>query len=97
MTILYDPTAMNELFTDLQTYGGQMKGQIAELDSASTDFQNNLQGENAVANFVRAHGNLKTELSDTLEKLDKLAAQVESALHRALEADGKVGDGFADF
>ncbi|MGS2808687.1 type VII secretion protein EsxR [Nocardia sp. MW-W600-9] len=99
MTILYDPAAMNELFSDLQTYGGQMKGQISELEQASTDFKTNLQGENAQANFQKAYDNLvhNDGLDDTLDKLDKLAAQVESALQRALEADGKVGDGFADF
>lgn len=97
MTILYDPAAMNELFSDLQTYGGKMKGEIDELEGAASDFRANLQGEQAIASFDTAHKNVTTELTDTLDKLDRLAAQVESALNRALEADGKVGDGFADF
>ncbi|MEV4207128.1 WXG100 family type VII secretion target [Nocardia salmonicida] len=97
MTILYDPAAMNELFSDLQTYGGKMKGEIDELEGAASDFRNNLQGDQAISTFDTAHKNVTTELTDTLDKLDKLAGQVEAALNRALEADGKVGDGFADF
>ncbi|MFF0542574.1 WXG100 family type VII secretion target [Nocardia thailandica] len=97
MTILYDPAAMNELYSDLQTHGGKMKSEIGELESAAGDFRNALQGEKAIANFDTAHKGVTEELTDTLDKLDKLAGQVESALNRALEADGKVGDGFADF
>ncbi|MFD4460677.1 type VII secretion protein EsxR [Nocardia sp. NPDC058480] len=97
MTILYDPKAMNELFSDLQEFGGKMRGQISELETAATNFKAALQGENAHINFEKADGDLKAELGDTLERLDNLAAAVESALNRALEADGKVGDGFADF
>ncbi|WP_054815789.1 WXG100 family type VII secretion target [Nocardia arizonensis] len=97
MTILYDPAAMNELYSDLQTHGGKMKSEISELESAAGDFRASLQGDNAISNFDQAHKNVTTELSDTLDKLDRLAAQVEAALNRALEADGKVGDGFAAF
>lgn len=97
MTILYDPAAMNELFSDLQNYGGKMKGEISELETAASNFKAALQGDNAHINFDTAHKSVTTELSDTLKQLDDLAAQVELALNRALEADGKVGDGFADF
>ncbi|MFF0491328.1 WXG100 family type VII secretion target [Nocardia sp. NPDC003482] len=97
MTILYDPGAMNELFSDLQNHGGKMRGEIDALEGAANDFRANLQGDNAIENFNTAHKNTSTELGDTLDKLDRLAAAVENALHRALEADGKVGDGFAGF
>ncbi|MFC9661376.1 type VII secretion protein EsxR [Nocardia sp. NPDC127606] len=97
MTILYDPKAMNELFSDLQEFGGKMRGEISELETAATNFKAALTGDNAHINFSKAHDSVHTELSDTLKKLDDLAAAVESALNRALEADGKVGDGFADF
>ncbi|WP_228536851.1 WXG100 family type VII secretion target [Nocardia sp. XZ_19_231] len=97
MTILYDPKAMNELFSDLQEFGGRMRGEISELETAATNFKAALTGDNAHANFEKAHSSVHTELSDTLTTLDKLAGAVESALNRALEADGKVGDGFADF
>ncbi|WP_278264919.1 type VII secretion protein EsxR [Nocardia sp. AG03] len=97
MTILYDPAAMNELFSDLQTYGGKMQGEISELETAATNFRANLQGDNAHQSFDAAHKSVTEELKDTLTRLDRLAGQVESALNRALEADGKVGDGFADF
>ncbi|MET7768672.1 type VII secretion protein EsxR [Nocardia sp. NPDC005366] len=97
MTILYDPAAMNELYSDLQTHGGKMKSEIDELEGAASDFRANLQGEQAISSFDTAHKGVTTELTDTLDKLDRLAAQVEGALNRALEADGKVGDGFASF
>ncbi|MFE6923291.1 type VII secretion protein EsxR [Nocardia sp. NPDC057663] len=97
MTILYDPKAMNELFSDLQTYGSKMQGEISELETAASNFKAALQGDNAHTNFDIAHTAVTGELKDTLKQLDDLAAQVELALNRALEADGKVGDGFADF
>ncbi|GGN85954.1 WXG100 family type VII secretion target [Nocardia rhizosphaerihabitans] len=100
MTILYDPAAMNELFNDLQTFGGKMKGEISALEGAAQDFKANLQGDKAQAGFQDTYDKLLIKdggLEDTLQRLDELAAQVESALNRALEADGKVGDGFADF
>ncbi|WP_024800367.1 WXG100 family type VII secretion target [Nocardia sp. BMG51109] len=97
MTILYDPAAMNELFSDLQTHGGKMRGEIDTLNTAANNFRANLQGDSAIENFNTAHGHVTTELSDTLDKLDKLAGQVEESLNRALDADKKVGDGFAAF
>ncbi|MFC9432284.1 WXG100 family type VII secretion target [Nocardia sp. NPDC057030] len=97
MTILYDPAAMNELYSDLQTHGGKMKGEIDSLNDAAKAFHDNLTGENASQGFDGAHKNLTQGLEDTLQKLDALGAQVENALNRALEADGKVGDGFAAF
>ncbi|CAM4515400.1 type VII secretion protein EsxR [Nocardia ninae] len=97
MTILYDPVAMNALYDDLQTYGGKMKGEIDSLNDAAKAFHDNLAGEQAKAGFDGQHKNLLSGLEDTLQKLDALGAQVENALARALEADGKVGDGFAAF
>ncbi|WP_338772129.1 type VII secretion protein EsxR [Nocardia vulneris] len=97
MTILYDPKAMNELYSDLQTHGGKMKTEIDTLQSCANEFHNNLTGSKAGPAFDDRHKELSTALEDTLVKLDKLAAEVENALNRALDADGKVGDGFAAF
>lgn len=97
MTILYDPASMNTLFSELQTNGGKMRGEIDALNDAATAFHANLTGQSATEAFSIAHRNVTQELDDTLVKLDQLAAEVENALNRALEADGKVGDGFAGF
>ncbi|PXX66578.1 hypothetical protein DFR70_103327 [Nocardia tenerifensis] len=97
MTILYDPASMNHLYDELQTHGGKMKSEIDTLQSCASAFHSNLSGKNAAAGFDAKHKELSTSLEDTLQKLDDLAAQVENALQRALEADGKVGDGFAAF
>lgn len=97
MTILYDPATMNTLYSELQTNGGKMRGEIQELNDAANMFRQNLSGDSAIANFDNANKNVNNELDDTLTKLDQLAAEVENALNRALEADGRVGDGFAAF
>ncbi|MEU6830990.1 type VII secretion protein EsxR [Nocardia beijingensis] len=97
MTIKYNSPAITEMVSDLNQYGSNMKAQIDELNSAAASFRENLQGEQAVANFNDAHNKLTTELEDTLQKLDNLGVKVENALNRAIEADGKVGDGFAAF
>ncbi|MGK8520563.1 WXG100 family type VII secretion target [Nocardia asteroides] len=97
MTIMYNSPAITEMVSDLSQYGSNMKAQIDELNSAAAAFRENLQGEQAVSNFDTAHRNLTSELEDTLQKLDNLGVKVENALSRAIEADGKVGDGFAAF
>ncbi|MEU6188335.1 MULTISPECIES: type VII secretion protein EsxR [unclassified Nocardia] len=97
MTIKYNSPAITEMVSDLNQYGSNMKAQIDELNGAAAAFQQNLQGEQAVANFTKAHKDLTGELEDTLQKLDNLGVKVENALNRAIEADGKVGDGFAAF
>ncbi|MEV0540285.1 WXG100 family type VII secretion target [Nocardia salmonicida] len=97
MAIQYDSPKITEMVGDLNTYGSNMKSQIDELNSAAGAFRESLQGERAIESFDTAHKSLTQELEDTLTKLDNLGAKVENALGRAIEADGKVGDGFADF
>lgn len=93
--IQYNSAAINEMLGDLNRYGSTMKAQIDELHGAADAFRASLSGDQAIDNFNAAHKSLSIELEDTLVKLDKLGIQVENALHRAIEADGKVGDGFA--
>ncbi|WP_067646748.1 WXG100 family type VII secretion target [Nocardia harenae] len=97
MTILYDPATMNALYDELKNNGGKIQGEIQELNDAANAFRQNLSGDSAISNFDNANRNVNTELEDTLSKLDQLAAEVENALSRALEADGRVGDGFSGF
>ncbi|MEU7142936.1 type VII secretion protein EsxR [Nocardia sp. NPDC046473] len=96
-SLTYDPDAMKKLFGDLQDHGGKMKAEIDALNDAAKNFHNNLAGEQAKAGFDGMHKDLQQGLSDTIEKLNKLAENVESSLQRALDADGKVGDGFAAY
>lgn len=95
--ILYDPAAMDRLFEELKTNGSKINGEIDALESAANNFRANLGGPQAQAGFDGAHKHMTEALSDTRQKLDALAGKVENAKHAALEADGKVGDGFAGF
>ncbi|MCM6776097.1 WXG100 family type VII secretion target [Nocardia sp. CDC159] len=95
--IKYDPGAMDRLFDELKNNGSKIQGEIDALQTAANNFLNNLEGEKAQTAFTAAHKNVNEELGDTLTTLDRLAAEVENAKHLALEADGKVGDGFAAF
>ncbi|GAB2689004.1 WXG100 family type VII secretion target [Nocardia thraciensis] len=95
--ILYDPKAMDRLFDELQTNGSKISGEIDALKSAAKAFHDNLGGEQAQANFQKASDKMNEALEDTKLRLDALAKKVENAKHAALEADGRVGDGFADF
>ncbi|MFF2087763.1 WXG100 family type VII secretion target [Nocardia sp. NPDC058176] len=97
MTIQYNSPKITEMVGDLNRYGSNMKEQIGELHGAAAAFRDSLQGQQAIDNFDNAHKKLTGELEDTLTKLDNLGKKVENALGRAIEADGKVGDGFADF
>lgn len=97
MTIKYGAAGINALVDDMRTYGSDMHKQIEELDDAAVAFRASLSGDQAIAGFDTAHKKLQEELSDTLVKLDKLGIQVENSLQRAIETDGKIGDGFAAF
>ncbi|MFI6171630.1 WXG100 family type VII secretion target [Nocardia sp. NPDC051052] len=97
MTIMYDPKTMNQLYDELKNHGGKMQQEITTLETVAKAFHNNLAGKNASASFDAMHKELDTELTDTIDKVNQLAAQVESALNRALEADNKVGDGFSAY
>ncbi|MCX0269538.1 type VII secretion protein EsxR [Nocardia fusca] len=95
--ILYDKPTMEALFDSLKTEGSKIQGEIEALATAKDNFLNAMAGQGAQEGFQTAHGAVNTELEDTLTKLDQLAAAVENALHRALETDKKIGDGFAAF
>ncbi|RDI46103.1 WXG100 family type VII secretion target [Nocardia mexicana] len=95
--ILYDPQAMDRLFDELKTNGSKINGEIDALQSAAKAFHDNLGGQQAQQSFQQASDKMNEALEDTRQKLDALAGKVENAKHAALEADGKVGDGFADF
>lgn len=97
MTIQYDSPKITEMVEDLNKYGSTMRSQIDELEGAAKEFHANLTGDSAPRQFQIAKDDLLRELDDTLVKLDNLGKKVENALGRAIEADGKVGDGFADF
>ncbi|RDI46476.1 WXG100 family type VII secretion target [Nocardia mexicana] len=95
--ILYDQKAMDRLFDELKANGSKINGEIDALQSAAKSFHDNLGGEQAQASFQQASDKMNEALADTRQKLDALAGKVESAKNAALEADGRVGDGFAGF
>lgn len=97
MTMAYDPPAMQKLYGELHDNGSRMKAEIDELNDAAKGFHDNLAGQEAKAGFNGMHQDLQQGLEDTIAKLNKLAENVESSLQRALDADGKVGDGFAAY
>ncbi|MFC8042679.1 type VII secretion protein EsxR [Nocardia sp. NPDC057353] len=97
MTILYDPTTMNALYDELARNGQNIANEIDQLMQQANNYEANLTGDNGRDDYVAKKTQLFDELADTKVKLDQLGAEVENALARALEADGKVGDGFASF
>ncbi|WP_063038556.1 WXG100 family type VII secretion target [Nocardia pseudovaccinii] len=93
--ILYDPRAMDELFDQLQTNGSKINGEIDALQSAAKAFHDNLGGSEAQLAFDQSSRAMDEALQDTRQKLNALAGKVENAKHAALDADRRVGDGFA--
>ena len=95
--ILYDKPTMEALFDALNTEGSKIQGEIEALRTAKDNFLAAMASEGAQEGFQGAHRAVNSELEDTLHKLDQLAIAVENALHRALQTDKKIGDGFAAF
>ncbi|MGW5386495.1 type VII secretion protein EsxR [Nocardia sp. NPDC003963] len=95
--ILYDRPTMEALFDALKTEGSKIQGETEALATAKNNFLAAMASQGAQDGFQAAHGKVNTELEDTLHKLDQLAVAVHDALHRALETDKRIGDGFAAF
>jgi uncharacterized protein YukE len=95
--ILYDPAAMNNLYSALNTEGRKIEGYIGDLESAKTGFLAAMGGEKTQGGFLDAYKLVQVELQDSLEKLDRLAVAVEVALQRALSTDGQIGNMFGSF
>lgn len=93
MTIEYHPASIAETVSDLDQYGSLMKRQIEKLHGAANAFRDRLSGDRAIASFDAAHKKPTPGPDGTLVTLDHLGVKVENALNRAIEAEGKVGDG----
>ncbi|MFE3446460.1 WXG100 family type VII secretion target [Nocardia sp. NPDC059180] len=91
----YDKAAMTTLFADLQGFRKALTDNARDMSDAGTALSTAWEGNEANNNFQIAHKDWDTKFEDTLVILDNVAAAVESALHRALGTDGKIGDGFA--
>lgn len=94
MTMAYSKGPMTALFNDLVTlhgdlikYGGDMEDAGGVLEVA---WENNV----AHASFKQVYDAWHSQYTDTLASLNRVAAAVENSLHRALDADGRIGDGF---
>jgi uncharacterized protein YukE len=94
--IEYDSGQMTTLFSDLQGFRKALTERASEMKDAGGKLEAAWQGTDAYNSFHTTHQRWDGEFEDTLVILDKVAAAVETALHRALGTDGKIGGGFAD-
>ncbi|QLY31862.1 type VII secretion protein EsxR [Nocardia huaxiensis] len=92
----YDQGQMLTLFSDLQGFRQALTDRGQEMNDAATTLAAAWADNGALGVFQSTKGEWDGEFTDTLVILDKIAAEVENALHRALGTDGKIGDGFAD-
>ncbi|MET9488659.1 MULTISPECIES: hypothetical protein [unclassified Nocardia] len=98
--MLYDANTMNELASTLKDYYGQLQMSSSDLQDASKQLQaawtneNTGQSNSAWTAFAAVKGKWDNEFGDTMTTLNRVAAEVENALGRALGADQKIGDGF---
>ncbi|MBF6456548.1 WXG100 family type VII secretion target [Nocardia cyriacigeorgica] len=91
----YDKSAMTTLFHDLQGFRKALTDNARDMADAGSALAVAWEGNEAYHGFQAVHKDWDTKFEDTLVILDNVAAAVESALHRALGTDGKIGDGFA--
>ncbi|MGW6724424.1 WXG100 family type VII secretion target [Nocardia sp. NPDC055029] len=94
--IQYDSGAMVTLFSDLVNFRKALTDFAGDMTDAGGKLAVAWEGNSAHSAFADLHKKWDGEFEDTLLILDRVAAEVENALHRALGTDGKIGDGFAD-
>ncbi|MEV0356825.1 type VII secretion protein EsxR [Nocardia sp. NPDC050697] len=92
--MLYDEATMTELFTSLNTNYGKLLQQADDLQTAAGQLATAWEGNDGLAGFQSSKTKWDGEYEDTTTLLNRIAAEVENALQRALGTDGKVGDGF---
>lgn len=95
--ILYDRPTMETLYDTLEAEGSNLGKEIDTLDHTIKKAAMAMNSQNAQDGLLTAYASVKTELTDTLDILNRLAGAVEDALHRALDTDKKIGDGFAAY
>ncbi|MQY25015.1 WXG100 family type VII secretion target [Nocardia aurantia] len=79
---------LNKFHTDLHTFGGDVSDMGNVLAAA-------WEGNEGHADFQAVHQQWDGAYHDGLVALQKVAAAVENALHRALSTDHSVGQGFS--
>ncbi|MET7768244.1 hypothetical protein [Nocardia sp. NPDC005366] len=96
--MLYDPTSVNALITDLGSYHTTLTGeQTNARDAANKLLAEAWQSGNdggASAAFRQKHDTLMTDLDDLLRVLAKGKQHVEDALAKAMRTDQQVADDF---
>jgi uncharacterized protein YukE len=92
--MLYDKGAMITLFDTLNSHHSTLIQQEHDLQTAAGKLQNAWEGNASLASFQIVKHDWDTQYGDTLVILNKVAAEVENSLHRALGTDQKIGDGF---
>ncbi|MGX1806350.1 WXG100 family type VII secretion target [Nocardia sp. NPDC055321] len=94
--MLYDPAVISQLVSELRENFGQLKAAGTDMETAAGKLQQAWSAQ-AWAGFSGVYTKWTTEYSDSLHKLNAVAAAVEDAMGRALGADQKIGDGFGAF
>ncbi|NKY88785.1 hypothetical protein [Nocardia veterana] len=91
----YKAAEMTQLFNDLNSSHGNLLTYGNDIHDAKGILQSAWEDNKAHEDFMVVAKQWDDEYQHTLEVLQRVAGAVESALHRALGTDGKIGDGFA--
>ncbi|WP_406236334.1 WXG100 family type VII secretion target [Nocardia sp. NBC_01009] len=91
----YSKAKMVTLFHDLQGFRQALIDRSQDMNDAGNNLRKAWQDNAALVEFEKTYKGWTDEHEHMLQVLNKIAAAVESALHRALGTDGKIGDGFA--
>ncbi|MBF6133795.1 hypothetical protein IU501_12385 [Nocardia otitidiscaviarum] len=86
-------TTLREHFGQLMAAGDDLQEASGKLEMAWTN-QNTGESNDAYKSFAGVKSKWDTEYGDTLTLLNRVAAEVENSMGRALGADKKIGDGF---
>lgn len=94
--MLYNPAIISQLVGELKENFGQLKAAGSDMNDAAGKLQQAWSRE-AWNGFSVVYKGWTDEFEDSLTTLNKVAVAVEDAMHRALGADQKIGDGFGSF
>ncbi|MFF2552648.1 WXG100 family type VII secretion target [Nocardia sp. NPDC058058] len=92
--MLYDPSVINPLVESLKSNFGQLQIAGEDLGKAATQLETSWDSNDSMTGFKEVHGRWDREYADSLHTLNQVAIAVENAMHNALGADKKIGDGF---
>ncbi|MFB7721515.1 hypothetical protein [Nocardia sp. NPDC056100] len=92
--MLYDQATITTLVSDLKEQFGQLTAAGQDMEDAAKQLEVAWANNSSLDGFKAVHANWTGEYSDSLHTLNQVAVAVENAMHSALGADKKIGDGF---